>query len=111
AGRYRSSDSATDRAQVTQATLMYGLPWNLTAYGGIQSATHYQAASLGLGVSLGRWGSLSVDGTGARSQRQGGPVQQGATWRLRYSNQLTATGTNFSLASWQYASQGYNTLS
>ncbi|MGT3289603.1 fimbrial biogenesis outer membrane usher protein [Yersinia enterocolitica] len=111
AGRYRPSDSATDRAQVTQATLMYGLPWNLTAYGGIQSATHYQAASLGLGVSLGRWGSLSVDGTDARSQRQGGPVQQGATWRLRYSNQLTATGTNFSLASWQYASQGYNTLS
>ncbi|EHF6610035.1 fimbria/pilus outer membrane usher protein, partial [Salmonella enterica subsp. enterica serovar Newport] len=37
--------------------------------------------------------------------------QQGASWRLRYSNQLTATGTNFSLTRWQYASQGYNTLS
>ncbi|WP_171261596.1 fimbria/pilus outer membrane usher protein, partial [Acinetobacter baumannii] len=47
AGRYRSSDSATDKAQIAQATLMYGLPWNLTAYGGIQSATHYQAALLG----------------------------------------------------------------
>ncbi|MBJ3253213.1 fimbria/pilus outer membrane usher protein, partial [Salmonella enterica subsp. enterica serovar Kentucky] len=34
AGRYRSSDSATDKAQIAQATLMYGLPWNLTAYGG-----------------------------------------------------------------------------
>ncbi|MEA7520214.1 hypothetical protein ONQ60_25620, partial [Salmonella enterica subsp. enterica serovar Virginia] len=28
-----------------------------------------------------------------------------------YSNQLTATGTNFFLTRWQYASQGYNTLS
>lgn len=80
AGRYRSSDSATDKAQIAQATLMYGLPWNLTAYGGIQSATHYQAASLGLGVSLGRWGSLSVDGSDTHSQRQGEAVQQGASW-------------------------------
>lgn len=111
AGRYRSSDSATDKAQIAQATLMYGLPWNLTAYGGIQSATHYQAASLGLGGSLGRWGSLSVDGSDTHSQRQGEAVQQGASWRLRYSNQLTATGTNFFLTRWQYASQGYNTLS
>ncbi|EBS2232757.1 fimbrial biogenesis outer membrane usher protein [Salmonella enterica subsp. enterica serovar Middlesbrough] len=111
AGRYRSSDSATDKAQIAQATLMYGLPWNLTAYGGIQSATHYQAALLGLGGSLGRWGSLSVDGSDTHSQRQGEAVQQGASWRLRYSNQLTATGTNFFLTRWQYASQGYNTLS
>ncbi|HIG9002653.1 TPA: fimbrial biogenesis outer membrane usher protein [Shigella boydii] len=111
AGRYRSSDSATDKAQIAQATLMYGLPWSLTAYGGIQSATHYQAASLGLGVSLGRWGSLSVDGIGTHSQRQGEAVQQGVSWRLRYSNQVTATGTNVFLTRWQYASQGYNTLS
>ncbi|EOT1268580.1 fimbrial biogenesis outer membrane usher protein [Escherichia coli] len=111
AGRYRSSDSATDKAQIEQATLMYGLPWNLTAYGGIQSATHYQAASLGLGVSLGRWGSLSVDGSDTHSQRQGEAVQQGVSWRLRYSNQLTATGTNVFLTRWQYASQGNNTLS
>lgn len=47
------------------------------------------------GGSLGRWGSLSVDGSDTHSQRQGEAVQQGASWRLRYSNQLTATGTNF----------------
>ncbi|EBP0708329.1 fimbria/pilus outer membrane usher protein, partial [Salmonella enterica] len=56
-------------------------------------------------------GSLSVDGSDTHSQRQGEAVQQGASWRLRYSNQLTATGTNFFLTRWQYASQGYNTLS
>ncbi len=76
AGRYRSSDSATDKAQIAQATLMYGLPWNLTAYGGIQSATHYQAASLGLGGSLGRWGVyLSMEATHTVSVRGSGTAR------------------------------------
>lgn len=73
---------------------MYGLPWNLTAYGGIQSATHYQAALLGLGISR-AVGSLSVDGSDTHSQRQGRRYSKEPR-RLRYSNQLTATGTNFS---------------
>lgn len=70
AGRYRSSDSATDKAQIAQATLMYGLPWNLTAYGGIQSATHYQAALLGLGDLSGGGGVyLSMEATHTVSVR------------------------------------------
>lgn len=73
---------------------MYGLPWNLTAYGGIQSATHYQAALLGLGDLSGDGGVyLSMEATHTVSVRGGGTA--GASWRLRYSNQLTATGTNF----------------
>lgn len=95
AGRYRSSDSATDKAQIAQATLMYGLPWNLTAYGGIQSATHYQAALLGLG-DLSGGGEFICRWKRHTQSASGEAVQQGASWRLRYSNQLTATGTNFS---------------
>ncbi|WP_348265545.1 fimbria/pilus outer membrane usher protein, partial [Salmonella enterica] len=59
----------------------------------------------------GRWGRLPVDGSDNHSQREGEAVQQGASCGLRYSNQLTAPGTNFSLTRCQYASQGYNTLS
>lgn len=110
AGRYRPADPTTAKTPVVQATLMYGLPWNLTAYGGVQNAQHYNALSLGLGLSLGHWGSLSVDDTRARSQHQGEEWQQGSNWRLRYSNQLNATGSSFSLASSQYASAGYSTL-
>ncbi|WP_422386039.1 fimbrial biogenesis outer membrane usher protein [Izhakiella australiensis] len=111
AGRYRPTDPTAAKAPVVQATLMYGLPWNLTAYGGVQNAQHYNALSLGIGLSLGYWGSLSVDDTRARSQRQGKDWQQGSNWRIRYSNQLNATGSSFSLASSQYASSGYSTLS
>ncbi|HEI8868853.1 TPA: fimbria/pilus outer membrane usher protein [Serratia odorifera] len=107
AGQYRSAD----RAAIGQATLMYGLPWGLTAYGGVQGSAHFQALSLGLGASLGNWGSISLDSTWAHGQRKGLEAESGASWRVRYSKMLEATNTNFSLASTQYASAGYNTLS
>ncbi len=110
AGQYRAADSSIDRATIGQASLMYGLPWDLTAYGGAQMAENYQAMSLGVGVGLGYWGSVSLDATGARGQRKGHDTEQGATWRMRYSKVLEATNTSLGLASYQYASAGYNTL-
>lgn len=110
AGRYRPVDPTTAKTPVVQTTLMYGLPWNLTVYGGVQNAQYYNALSLGMGISLGHWGSLSVDDTRERSQRQGDEWQQGSNWRIRYSNQFNATGSLFSLASPQYVSSGYNTM-
>ncbi|MEO3325960.1 fimbria/pilus outer membrane usher protein [Enterobacter cloacae] len=110
AGQYRPSDNTVDTAAVGQATVMYGLPLNLTVYGGLQVAENYSATSLGLGVSLGRWGSLSLDGTQSDGQRKGGKNETGGSWRVRYSKSVEATNTSFSLASYQYASAGYNTL-
>lgn len=52
AGRYRPAGSSTGET-IGQATIMYGLPWNLTIYGGTQAAEHYQAASVGMGLSMG----------------------------------------------------------
>ncbi|RMM65250.1 fimbrial biogenesis outer membrane usher protein [Pseudomonas savastanoi] len=110
AGRYRSAESRTPEALLIQATAIYGLPWNLTGYGGLQGATHYGAASLGVGAMLGGWGAVSVDATGSRSQTPGGNTQGGLKWRLRYSTQLPLTHTAVSLASMQYASAGYRSL-
>lgn len=111
AGQYRAADSSIDATNVGQATLMYGLPWDLTAYGGVQGADHYQAASLGFGWSLGSWGALSLDATSARGQRKGEETQNGHSWRVRYNKSVAATNTSVALASYQYASTGYNTLS
>lgn len=111
AGRYRPSDKRISQAPFMQATLMYGLPFNISAYGGLQEASGYDAASLGLGTMLGSWGSVSVDSTAARSQMHEGCTQQGLNWRLRYSNQMPLTNTRLSLVSTQYASAGYRTLS
>lgn len=110
-GQYRSSDKSTQMSTVGQLTMMYGLPWNLTLYGGVQGAENYQAISSGLGMSLGSWGSLSLDGTQARGQRKGEESEHGGTWRVRYSKMLESTNTSFALSSYQYASSGYNTLS
>lgn len=110
AGRYRPADRRISRTELAQGSLMYGLPYNTTLYGGFTGAGRYQAGILGAGVSLGYWGSLSADVTSARSSADGEEPRQGSSWRLRYSNQLPGTGTGFSFASWQYTSPGYRSL-
>ena len=110
-GQYRAADTSIAHASVGQATVMYGLPWNLTTYGGLQWANHYQAAALGLGVSLGDFGAVSVDGTQAQGQKQGQNATRGQTWRGRYSKTFESTNTGFALASYQYASSGFSDLS
>ncbi|MFP1749383.1 fimbria/pilus outer membrane usher protein [Lonsdalea quercina] len=111
AGKYRSSYAGVTRANVAQAVVMYGLPWNLTLYGGWQGATHYQALSAGLGISLGRWGSLSLDATRERGQLYEHNAEGGGTRRLRYSKLIDATNTTLALSSYQYSSSGYMALS
>lgn len=108
-GRYRPASSGTG-GTLGQATVMYGLPWNLTAYGGAQVAEHFHAASLGLGLSLGDWGAISLDGIGSRGQRKGRDTERGGAWRFRYSKDVVSTNTTLSMTSYQYASPNYNTL-
>ncbi|ELM3737372.1 fimbria/pilus outer membrane usher protein [Edwardsiella piscicida] len=111
AGQYRSADTSVDKATVGQATVMYGLPWDLTAYGGVQWANHYQAGTLGVGVLLGNFGAVSLDDVQARGKKWGRNTEQGQRWRIRYSKSFNTTQTRFTLASSQYASSGYSTLS
>ncbi|EMR7728604.1 fimbria/pilus outer membrane usher protein [Salmonella enterica subsp. enterica serovar Braenderup] len=111
AGQYRPSESSIDRAIIGQATVIYGLPWNLTTYSGAQWAEHYQAGLLGMGVSLGNIGAISLDSTTSHGQKWNENAQYGKAWRLRYSKSFESTNTGVTLASYQYASSGYNSLS
>ncbi|EFS4908230.1 fimbria/pilus outer membrane usher protein [Escherichia coli] len=110
-GEFRSSDGAVEHSPMGQMTIMYGLPWGLTAFGGTQMAAHYQSVALGLGWSMGRLGAVSVDGIHSRSQKKGQDTEMGKTWRLRYNKSFERTRTNFTATSYQYTSEGYNTLS
>ncbi|MEY7874972.1 fimbria/pilus outer membrane usher protein, partial [Enterobacter roggenkampii] len=110
AGRYRPAHDGGDMSHVAQASLMYGLPYDLTVYGGAQSANHYNAAALGLGVSLGDWGATSLDLIGSRAQFRGRDPEEGAAWRLRYSKIVEATNTNFTVTGYRYATQGFAKL-
>lgn len=110
-GQYRSYDDAVEHTSLGQATLMYGLPWGLTVFGGVQGTKHYQSAALGLGWSLGSLGAVSVDGIHSRGQKKGREQESGDTWRVRYNKSFETTGTSFTAASYQYSSDGYYTLS
>ncbi len=58
-----------EQAGFTQLTSIYGLPYGITLYGGVQYASiDYAAAALGLGLNLGEIGALSADMTQAWSQ-------------------------------------------
>ncbi len=110
AGQYRPENRAVKQAPVSQFTAMYGLPWNLTSYGGLQWADHYQGISLGLGVLLGDVGALSLDGTQGYGEKPDGDSTQGQTWRLRYNKTLASTNTGISLASSQYSASGFYSM-
>lgn len=110
-GQYRSALTSVEESVVSQATMVYGLPWNLTAYGGAQAAEHYRSAALGLGVALGAWGALSADGTHIWKQSKGDQNESGSALRLRYSKVSNVTNTSLSLSNSYYTPSGSATLS
>ncbi|EMF6145084.1 fimbria/pilus outer membrane usher protein [Escherichia coli] len=110
-GEYRSSDDAVEHSPLGQMSVMYGLPWGLTAFGGAQMSSHYQSAALGLGWSMGRLGAVSVDGIHSRGQQKGRDTETGETWRLRYNKSFELTNTDLTAARYQYTSSGFHTLS
>lgn len=106
-GQYRSYDSNVDKTTLSQATAIYGLPYGLTAYGGGQFASPYQALAFGLGTNLGNYGAMSVDVTQAWSTMQDRAKESGQSWRARYSKDILQTGTNFAIAGYRYSTAGY----
>ncbi|MEK9496433.1 fimbria/pilus outer membrane usher protein [Photorhabdus sp. P32] len=97
-------------------TLVYGLPHNITLYGGGLVAGNYQSGVLGSGVSLGAFGALSADVTFARAQLQGiegqeNNRQQGRAYRVKYAKNLISTGTGIDLAAYRYSTQHYYSFS
>ncbi|HGM6627008.1 TPA: fimbria/pilus outer membrane usher protein [Serratia marcescens] len=106
-GTYRSYDSSVDKTPLMQATAIYGLPLGFTVYGGSQVAEHYQSLSLGQGKNLGDLGAVSVDVTQAWANRKDESRERGQSWRVRYSKNFVETGTNFAIAGYRYATNGY----
>ncbi|MBN5245883.1 fimbria/pilus outer membrane usher protein, partial [Serratia ureilytica] len=57
AGQLRNNSDRYEKPTFMQSTLAWGLPHNLTAYGGLQIADHYRAGTLGAGFNMGLWGA------------------------------------------------------
>nr|CBX69989.1 outer membrane usher protein myfC [Yersinia enterocolitica W22703] len=111
AGRYRPANVDVETTPIAQATVAYGLPWNLTAFVGGQWSPHYQATTAGMGVMLGDYGALSSSITQATSEyRQQQPVK-GQVWEVRYNKTLQASDTSFSVVNSQYSTADFSNLS
>lgn len=106
AGTYRPEDKQISSTKVSQMTVMYGLPWNLTGYGGVQWAEHFLGTTFGAGMLLGNLGAMSVDITQGRGLLPDNTSLQGYSWRLRYNKVLNATKTGFSLNHIEYSPEG-----
>ncbi|HAI4889981.1 TPA: fimbria/pilus outer membrane usher protein [Escherichia coli] len=111
AGQYRALDHSVAEMALGNVTAMYGLPWGLTLFGGFQGAESYQAAALGMGWSLGRFGAVSLDTIYSHGQQKGCDYETGDVWRLRYSKSFESTGTGFTATNYQYSSDGYHSMS
>jgi len=110
AARYRTNNTQQDAVPFTQATLIWGLPWGVTLYGGSQLSDNYQAVATGTGLNMGNWGAVSVDVTQAKSTLIDETVHTGQSWRMLYAKSLNKSGTNFQLTGYRYSTAGFYTF-
>lgn len=111
AGQYRNGGDQQDKSDFEQATVLWGLPYGFTGYGGSQVSSHYLSFALGMGKNLGELGALSVDITQADSTLVDGSKHQGQSMRFLYAKTLNNYGTNFQLLGYRYSTEGFYTLS
>jgi outer membrane usher protein len=107
AGRYHSGTDDQRTPDFLEGSFFYGLPAQMTLYGGVRAADNYQALALGLGRGFGVFGSLGIDDTLAKSRLPNGERAVGQAWRVQYQKDFTTTGTALSLSSYRYASRNY----
>ncbi|RSK65634.1 fimbrial biogenesis outer membrane usher protein [Enterobacter huaxiensis] len=93
-----------------QAQVLRGLPAGVTLYGGVQAASDYTSAAMGLGKDMGSLGAISVDVTHARAQFEDSEDESGQSYRFLYSKRFDDTNTTFRLVGYRYSTQGYYTL-
>lgn len=109
-GRYQASGTRYSSPEFMQGTLIWGLPHNITAYGGMQYSANYLSGLFGAGLNLGDLGALSADITRADSTLADGTRHQGQSVRFLYARSLNSLGTTFQLTGYRYSTQGFHTL-
>jgi P pilus assembly protein, porin PapC len=110
AGQYRD-DGTSDKPAFVEGTLIYGLPHGITVYTGALESPVYHAILVGSGADLGRFGSASLDVTGARTFFDDGrDPSAGLSWRAQYSKDIPDTDTTVTLASYRYSTPGFYTF-
>ncbi|MDX5627706.1 MULTISPECIES: fimbrial biogenesis usher protein [unclassified Brenneria] len=107
---YRSNLSQQSKPKFAQGTLIWGLPYGTTLYGGSQLSDDYKSVAIGAGQNLGHWGALSLDVTQAHTRLSDDSEHDGQSLRFLYAKSLNEFGTNFQLLGYRYSTKGFFTL-
>lgn len=110
AGKYRGSSDRYNSPSFAQGTMMWGLPFGTTLYGGMQFSPDYLAVQSGAGINMGRFGALSADITQANSTLADGTEREGQSLRFLYARSFNPTGTTLRLTGYRYSTRGFHTL-
>ena len=109
AGEYQAGNYDSASPRFGQLDLIYGLPWGMTAYGGVLISNNYNAFALGIGKNFGYIGAISIDVTQAKSELNNDSDSQGQSYRFLYSKSFES-GTDFRLAGYRYSTSGFYTF-
>ncbi|MBJ9260675.1 fimbria/pilus outer membrane usher protein [Citrobacter amalonaticus] len=110
AGSYRGSSDRYDKPSFAQGTLIWGLPHDVTLYGGTQLSSDYLALLSGAGINMGSIGAVSADITQANSTLADGSEHQGQSLRFLYALGFNPTSTTLRLAGYRYSTRGFHSL-
>lgn len=107
AGRYNGGGTlGAKEAPFALGSLIYGLPHNITVYGGALLSEKYLSFVAGKGVSLGEFGALSADITTSTAELHN-EKRQGQSYRVRYAKSLLSSGTSIDLTAYRYSTRDY----
>ena len=106
AGQYRNSGLSVNPMFI-EGTYQKGVTNYFTGYGGFQINPNYYAFQLGSAIGT-NIGSFSVDVTQAFSMMPDEyEDQSGQSFEIKYSKNISQTGSNFSLAAYRFSTKGY----
>lgn len=95
----------------------WGWTGNTSLYGGVLlTAEDYQAATVGVGVNLNSFGSLSFDVTRAQAtlqtdKNENNEDQRGYSYRVNYAKRFESTGSQVTFAGYRFSDKEFVTMS
>lgn len=113
AGKYRPYYTLDEQEPLfAQTTLSYGLPNDVSLYGGAMLATLYRGAVLGAGKRFAQWGAVSLDiGFSQAAEPRRERADRGTQVRWRYTKAFSDWESSVSATALYYPGQRYRSFS
>nr|WP_254213409.1 fimbria/pilus outer membrane usher protein [Burkholderia multivorans] len=86
----------------------YGLPFDVTVYGGFIAASGYTSIALGVGRDFGTFGAVSADVTHARARLWwNGATRRGNSYRINYSKHFDGLDADVRFFGYRFSERDY----